>query len=83
MNAAPATKLNNWLFYKHQNTYNIRNKDKNTPSTHIQQDNNSIAKNPEETYTAHRRNQEKGDRNETTGMESGIQMDQCTRGTAR
>jgi len=42
------------------------------PSAHRQQDNNSIAKKPEETYTAHRPNQEKGDRNGTTGMESVI-----------
>jgi ribonuclease HI len=39
---------------------------------HRQQDNTSIAKKSEETHTAHRSNQEKGDRNGTTGMESGI-----------
>ena len=46
--------------------------EKNSPSTHRQQDNTSIAKKSEETQSAHRPNQEKGDRNGTTGMESGI-----------
>jgi hypothetical protein len=56
---------------------------KNSPSTNRQQDNTSIAKKSEETHTAHRPNQEKGDRNGTTEMESGIRMDQGTRGTTR
>jgi hypothetical protein len=45
---------------------------KSSPSTHRQQNNTSIAKTSEEKLTAHRPNQEKGARNGTTGMESGI-----------